>query len=759
MKIKRFQAVLAAFIAVLFVGVAQTAFSGTEVYVFLNNQNDVQKFEFLSRLKGAASYSEEELIKEGLPVSDDESLVKTYRNIAAYVKGGKSWKRRKEINLTNDAIKSIFDGLTKAARVPALHWAFESINDTIEDPLRKLELAKTVNKANESFTKFLVPTGGEKFLNQRMDNNDKGGSNYKEFIALDLYYRFDRAAIKDFLVPPEVAKDIDLPEVALRLNIPVGDDKTHVTSFRNYIVKVPDDVKDKEAARRRAAQDTIEVLKKIAFNNAAADLRDQLQPRDTIAFARAVKKASENYQRYVTDFKWFEKPQVISRGFGPESLRLNVYFEVNKAAIKEFIVPPETQQEIQLPEIAVLRLDIPASDENTHVSVFRNQIAKVPDDVKDRDAARLRAAQDAIEALKKIAFDQAANDIKLQLGQPTDSDSFDRAVKKASENYQRYVTDFKWFEKPQVISRGFGPESLRLNVYFEINRAALQDALIQDQGITTVDTYNAYVEIFWNVPDKDVHPEVIATVVANFEDQLRQKGYEVVEFENIQGDLVALLKSEGGDVDDLYSADELKRFKANLDLRNIDAKFENGKRILADYADLLFGVTINTIEVKNNELTVRLTTDATLIERGDWLKLASSDQSKTVPHTGSTDNLIEASKSIVIRLAADLEPKVRKQLAQRKQRTETRKVTEREFSLIFKGVDKNHFSRITRKLSQSSKWEVLDADYGERTIWVTYKGKILDLAGRVEDFLEGAELSHGIGETGGGNDRIVFGGE
>ena len=117
----------------------------------------------------------------------------------------------------------------------------------------------------------------------------------------------------------------------------------------------------------------------------------------------------------------------------------------------------------------------------------------------------------------------------------------------------------------------------------------------------------------------------------------------------------------------MYAKDELKRFKANLELRNIDKNFVNGKRILADYADLLVGVTVNIVEVQNNELTVKMTSNATLFEQGQWLKLASSDDVKTVPHVrGSTENLVDVAKQVILAISKDLEPKVRKQLGQRK---------------------------------------------------------------------------------------------
>ena len=79
--IKTLKAAMTFLFVILFLGMARPAFSGTEGYALLNNPDDVTKFEFLLRMKGTSSFTEEELIENGLPVSDDQSLVKTYRNI------------------------------------------------------------------------------------------------------------------------------------------------------------------------------------------------------------------------------------------------------------------------------------------------------------------------------------------------------------------------------------------------------------------------------------------------------------------------------------------------------------------------------------------------------------------------------------------------------------------------------------------------------------------------------------------------------
>lgn len=221
-----------------------------------------------------------------------------------------------------------------------------------------------------------------------------------------------------------------------------------------------------------------------------------------------------------------------------------------------------------------------------------------------------------------------------------------------------------------------------------------------------------------------------------------------------------MLKAEGGDVEELYSSDELKRFKANLELRNIDKRFESGKRILADYANLLVGVTINSIDVVNQELTVRVTTNATLFEKGEWQKLAHAESAQTVAHVrGSTDNLIATAKSVTLKSTRELQPKVQNQLALRKERGKQQKQSSREFSLVFSGVDKQSFNKIRSQLSKGSKWTYQTADFKQRVVYVDYKGTADSLSDLVQIFLEGGGIQLGIGEFATGRNKIIFGGQ
>ena len=421
--------------------------------------------------------------------------------------------------------------------------------------------------------------------------------------------------------------------------------------------------------------------------------------------------------------------------------------------------PPPKIQTLNLNQDELLSPTQPNSSDDEYLAVYENIRSEVDKTVSDKDKARKDAVRSIIVDLKQRAFREAAEKVNQEVAQPMDLTQFNQVVNRASNNYLRFIKEWKITKQlveTQTVSSST-PEVVQVSAFFKIDKVALRKILISEGGITAVAKYRTYVELFWNVQDKDIHPEVIATIIGNVEDQFRQAGYEVVEFEQIKGHLVKLLKKQGKNDTDAYDNDELKRFKANLELRNIDKKFVNGKQILADYADLMIGVTVNIIEVQNNELTVRMTSNATLFEQGQWLKLASSDYGKTVPHVrGSTANLIAVAKQVTLAISKDLEPKVRKQLGQRKSVTKIQKSQERDFSLIFKGIDKGTFNEIKTRLSKGSKWQFNGADFKTRGIHLAYEGSIDALSDLIQIYLEGAGITPGIGEYSGSRNRIIF---
>ena len=615
----------------------------------------------------------------------------------------------------------------------------------------------------------------------------------REILHLSVFYYFDRKALGDAMRPPLqiIPLDRSLYADAEARRVPLSSAVTLVVPFELEEVTVPQDIEDREMARRQAYTQKIETLARQALKKALsrvnADLPDAKSAQELDSLITAI---GSDYRNYTLN-REIAHQAIKRRGSetnAEETLQLTMYFYFDRLQIKDLIQPSERAVTVELDTDDLLRMDIPASDNETYVAVFRDHEVEVPSDVQDKNAARKRVARDAVEALKLKAFNEAALDINHQLAQPMDSGEFKRAVEKTAANFRHYVIDFKWIDDPQVITRGdysTAPESLRLSLYFQVDRKALRKALVSERAITLVARYRTFVELYWNVPEKfeDFEPEMIkettSTVLENIEDFFSQKDYEIVEFENIRGELMKLLmEQEAGGIseDDLYSQDEHTRLQSNMALRNIsswdpegklswkaqegsESQFEFGKRILADYADLLIGVTINAIEPSSDgrQVTLRLTVNATLFERGEWVKLASVDAARSIPfEPGSVNLIIEGGKLLAEQLAAELEPRIKHKLARRKAAEEVLTGTEQVFIVVFKGASKQQFAEIKGRLADSNRWEYKSTDVRKRTARIAYEGSIDNFADRLEMYLSGAGLNVGLPEYVSGQRRIIF---
>ena len=618
----------------------------------------------------------------------------------------------------------------------------------------------------------------------------------KDMLHLSVYFYFERKKLGDALRPPLEVIPLDRKQYADTdaHRVPLSSAVTLVIPFELEEASVPQEVEDREMARRQAYTKTIQDLARKALVEALSRVNADLDsPVSAAKLDQLINSIGSDYRNYTLN-REVTHQAITRRGSAvsaQETLQLTMHFYFDRLQIKDLILPAERSITVTIDTRDVLRMDVPAGDDKTYVAVFRDHEVEVPSDVQDKNAARSRTARKAVEALKRKAFQQAADDINHQLAQPMNPEEFERAVAKTSANFQNYVIDFKWIDAPQVITRGdYSTESekLRLNLYFQVDRKALRKALISERAITLVGRYRTYAELYWNVPGKfeDFPPEMLkettATVLENIEDYFSAKDYEVVEFENIRGELIKLLNAAEGNEgfssiseDDLYSQDEYTRLQSNLALRCISkwssggvswqaqqgsqSQFEFGKRILADYADLLLGVTINTIEPSQDGhlVTIRLTINATLFERGEWVKLASSDAARSLPfEPGGINLIIEGGKVLSRQLAAELEPKIKHKLARRKAAEEVLTETEQVFIVVFKGASKQQFAQIKRRLSDSGRWEYKSTDVRKRTARIAFEGTIDNFADRLEMFLSGAGLEVGLPEYASSQRRIVF---
>jgi len=542
---------------------------------------------------------------------------------------------------------------------------------------------------------------------------------------------------------------------------PQQNEKQFIYNFDKHKVAASEDIEDENEAVKKAAQKAVAELKIKALRETAAEINSILtKPLSGKELDLRVEKAASINADFIDEFKLLEQEtdstQMLFTTTRPKNVILTGYFKVNRAALKSFIVDTVKTVTTSISEKDVLSISVPTSTKTTFIASFNNVVKRVPDDAVNHKDTMTKL----VNELKLKALNEAADEVNHALAQPMDFDEFNRAIRKANKNFSNYISEWKLTN--QVVDQKntyLGTtESVRLSGWFAVDKAKLRRALVDGRAITTVAKYRTYVEAFWNVEDKDVNPEVMSVVIGNIEDQFSQSGYEVVEFERIKGDLVELLNKE--EVSGIYSSNELERFNANLALRNIDSKFENGKRILADYADLLVGVTINSMEVKNRMMKVRLTVNATLFENGEWVKLASTDHTGSIPYVrGDTEGLIAIAKRVALSAAANLEKKARKQISLRKTKESIKLDEEREFTLVFNALDSSSFSALRKTVKSGSDWAYKGADPKNKIIRLGYRGQIDGLSDAVEDFLADSGVKPGIPEFTRGRNRIIFGKE
>lgn len=535
----------------------------------------------------------------------------------------------------------------------------------------------------------------------------------------------------------------------------------YIYNFENFKAKVDEDIEDENEAIKQAAQKAVAKLKKEAIRKTAEEINSILEkPLSGKELDLRVEKAASINANFVDEFKLIKQEtdskQMLFTTSRPENVMLTGFFKINRAELKSFIVDTVKTVEIFVNESDVLSTSVPSSTGKTYIASFNNVTKRVPDNAISNEETVTKL----VNELKLKALKEAADDINHALAQPMNFDEFNTAIRKANKNFQKYISDWKLTNKVVDQSKNYlgTVESVRLSGWFAVDKDKLRKALVEGRAITTVAKYRTYVEAFWNVDDKDISPEVMQVVINNIEDSFSQRGYEVVEFERIKGDLVELLNKD--EVQGIYSNDELERFNANLELRNIDSKFENGKRILADYADLLIGVTINSMEVANQMINVRLTVDATLFENGEWVKLASSDKTGSVPYIrGNNESLISIAKRVALYASEDLEKKARMQISLRKTKENIKLGEEREFTVSFSKLDSSTFNKVRKEVKNSSNWKYKNADHKSKNIRLSYIGSVDSLSDLVEDTLNKAGIKAGFPEYISGSNRIIFGKE
>ena len=730
-------------------------------YTFINEKEALDQVVDPKSLVDAKRLTKTEIEEQSLAPGDENYVVVTFKDLAAWIKSATDFSPN--IDGKNTAQKAGLERLSDVATAAALRSAFNEVNDAEGKPFDEKEMEALLKDASSRLDELLASSDGLRRVNERVDRDGIFTNN--QFVVADYYLRISKAAILDEIRPSPIVLTFEDPKI----DVSQFSNATHyVARFIDKEVPISATKAEDESKWSTGFNDAVFGLAKEAFAEVVAAVNKDLRyPQQKPAIDELVRDytaaGQDKYKLLTTDYEIKKKevwPKGSLRPRNPQDvLKLSIYFYFDREKIKSLVIPPEKSLPLEVSGMPIAQAP-PTARSDEYVGLYQDYTIEVRDDLETKDKARRSALEKAIVSFKQKALAEAAEDIGKRLAQPLNPQEISKSLIDAQKREGDFIKEFGWLGQPVVVTRGAystAPETLRLSAYVAVNKDALQQLLIGDRAITIVGKYRTYVELFWNVPDKDINPEVIETLVANVEDGLRTDGYEVVEFERIKGDLVSLLKASES-TEDLYSTDELKRFKANLALRNIDSRFENGKRILADYADLVFGVTINTLEVVGNQINVRVTIDATFFSQGEWMKLASFDKALRMPYMdGSQDHLIAVVKKTGLEALAGLTPKVQFQLALRKDREELNLSQEREFTIVFAGADKDQFGQIRQRLSKGTKWGYKRADFKSRSIYVSYSGNIDSLSDMVQMYLEGADLNPGMGEYSSGVNRILFG--
>ena len=648
----------------------------------------------------------------------------------------------------SDQIKSR-DRLSSYAQRLALEKIVRYVNKDLDAKLEDSEIHSLVADILPRIDALLAGPDGYKILEPAVLRQRGGGS--PQCVVASYYFRFDHEKIQqEFLTTPVV---IEFPSPKFD-PADISSDAMYVVRYDKHEVVLGDgdQVPKEETQWQALGHEAISELSKEAFGRAIEEAnKDRRSPR-TAEEIQAIINDTGDLERYTQKY---EVKEAAIAGRGKDSkLLLTVYFYFNRLEIKDLVEPVERSEKVKIVLDQVLRTDIPQGDDSTFIAVFRDHEEDVDTAVEDTTYAREKAARIGVEKLKKQAFNQAAEVLRDKLPKMTDEE-YKKAIEKADRRFLEFIKSYEWIDEPMAFKRSgntTAPEGVRLNIYFLVDLDALKKVLLSESLMAEAVKLKTYVELYWNAPKDDLEmfppdflEEMTATVIQNVEDQLSRTGYRVTEFEKVKGDLQALmLEAETEEVkDDAGAEDELSRLMLNLKLRNLSqSKFEGGKRLLSEYADLLIGVAFNTIELSGDgrKITIRLTVDATLFERGtteEWVKLASSDDKQILPfRPGNTNLLIEAGKLLSEKVTSDLLPKIKDKLVSRAVTEDIILEGEQTYVIKFPDVSKDHFRAIKKIIKNGSEWERKAAKTKQRELSYAYEGGIINFEEELRDLLE-----------------------
>lgn len=321
--------------------------------------------------------------------------------------------------------------------------------------------------------------------------------------------------------------------------------------------------------------------------------------------------------------------------------------------------------------------------------------------------------------------------------------------------YRDFILDkeqlFKEYKKKKV--RDY---DLIFEYKFSVDEDEIRKRLVQDATMSVeLKKYDAYVEMYWVAKKESLSPELIDITKENVKKVLIAQGFNIVDFSAIR-DRILKLKNQDELTKNL-DKQELSSFESNLEISQV-SKYERGLAILAEYAQLLIGVTIRNIEVIDDLLNVDIATEAYFLKNGKRVEIAKVDKHGTAPYSGGSKQvLFVVAESVAQKAAKDLAVQLRDYLLSHEKEDKTvEESSVRTWKVVFPDRSAEEFYKLKRVLKKSDIWDYSSADTSAEIIELEYVGSQDDLADELYDFFMENGFKIAIPEFSAGGNKIVF---
>lgn len=407
---------------------------------------------------------------------------------------------------------------------------------------------------------------------------------------------------------------------------------------------------------------------------------------------------------------------------------------------------------------AALFIFLFASNGYTDSMEFKDEfvIITLQDEVKFKKKEEAKALKDMEDRLSRESVQKVLDKIIRDVSKGELKINHSEISNTILENYIHYVKDIKVLKlekEKRFLRRGILRKKFEIIVYKDkIRKELLQESFVLGDLLK----YDIYVELYWAAKDHDLDPEVIDISKENVKKILINQGFSLVDFSAVRD---RILKLKMADREDLSEVDveQLDEFEKNLAITQV-SRYERGLAILADYAQVLVGVTIRNIEVINDMTNIDLALEAYLIEGGKRREIAKVDEHNAAPHVvGSKQLLLILMEETAQKGAKDLATQMRTFLL-KKSKTESfvTEKTSRRRRINFPDASPDEFYNMKRAIKDNEQWEFKSADTADLTIEVEYVGLIDNLADQLYDVLKSGGFAVGTPEYTNSRNTVTF---